>query len=111
MLLSRSRQNICAKQHKTQWVCLASVSFIALCCCVFIILCTAPEQPLKPPPADMASLDSGQSGFLQQEDAGNQVGFCAFGTFRLCLCLSRARAPVIVELVVAGVVSVDVFHT
>lgn len=39
----------------------------------------------------MASLDSGQSGFLQQEDAGNQVGFCAFGTFRLRLSLLRGR--------------------
>lgn len=46
----------------------------------------------------MASLDSGQSGFLQQEDAGNQV--------RLRLLppsLSRARAHLVVQLSAAGV--------
>lgn len=53
----------------------------------------------------MASLDSGQSGFLHQEDAGNQVGFAPSGLLPLyiCLCLSRAGALVVVELPVAGV--------
>lgn len=50
----------------------------------------------------MASLDSGQSGFLQQEDAGNQVSF-ALSVLFASECFLRAGACVIVELLVAGV--------
>lgn len=50
----------------------------------------------------MASLDSGQSGFLQQEDAGNQVGFAPSARYA-SVCVSRAGACVIVEPLVAGV--------
>lgn len=45
------------------------------------------------PPQDMASLDSGQSGFLQQEEPGNQV------CFLLRVCDSR----VVVQFPVPGV--------
>lgn len=44
----------------------------------------------------MASLDSGQSGFLQQEDAGNQVGFAPSGllppSIYPSVSLARGRA-------------------